>query len=423
MIRAKRKLRNQVIMRSKPVDLGPPRRLASRRWFWAIWALLCALLLAGSVVVLAERYKVSDERIFVGKFAPVGRTTELIVPAGVPMSQLLVGEGDQVVLGQRLARYDSEALSGRIDQVSLEILLNNTLQECLLNKSVLPDETIADMNLDASDRLAVQATLRECRLKHRKFGLDRDALQGRILSLRTRADLAVQTLVTDRELRQKMSAREIALRAAVERQKFESSIKPLELQLARMATDHEGQLLKQVLALREDADRLSQALTLLNKVLETPWLIAPESGRVQRLRPVAEHTVFSKDTEVMTLSGAEFMSLQASARVSSEHGGRFEKGDLVFVRLSGMPMTASRLQARVSDIFDTPGQLGSDSGTTISVELGLQDIDDPQLRRLVKRQMEIGDTGGSITFELGETSILETLVRSAESLMSAAWSS
>lgn len=406
-------------MRNKAVELRSPGRFELRRWFWVCWALLCTLLLVGSAMLLAERYKVTDKRVYSGTFASTGRTTGLVVPAGVPILGLLVSEGDQVVSGQRLARFDSEALAERIDQVSLEILLGKTLQECLLNKSVLPDDAIVAMELDASARLAVQATLRECRLKHRRFGLERDGIQARIKELRNRADLAVQTLVTDRDLRQTMSTREIALRAAVERQKFTGSIKPLELQLAKLATDHEAQLLKKVAALREEATRLGQVLTLLEGVAESPWLIAPESGHVQRLRPVAEHTVFNRETQIITLAGAEQKTLEANALISRDQAKRFEMGDPVLVRLSGMPINSSPLVAQVADIFETPGQVGAEMATTVVVELGLGDIEDPQLRRLVKRQMEVGESGGSITFELGQISLLDSVLRSMDGLLPA----
>lgn len=406
-------------MRNTAVELGAPGRFEPRRWFWVCWAVLCALLLIGSAMLLAEHYKVTDKRVYSGTFASTGRTTGLVVPAGVPVLRILVSEGDQVVSGQRLARFDSDALDERIEQVSLEILLGNTLQECLLNKSVLSDDAIVAMELDATARLAVQATLRECRLTHRQFGLELDGIQTRIKALRNRADLAVQTLVTDRELRQTMSPREIALRAAVERQKFTGSIKPLELQLAKLATDHEARLLKQVAALREEAMRLGQVLMLLEGLVETPWLIAPESGHVQRLRPVAEHTVFNRETQIITLSGAEQETLEANALISRDQAKRFEKGDPALVRLSGMPVNSGPLHAQVTDIFETPGQVGAEMATTVVVELGLEDIEDPQLRRLVTRQMEVGDSGGSITFELGQISLLEAVLRSMDGLLSA----
>lgn len=409
-------------MKSRPVDLRPPRALSLSGWIWAGWAFSCTALLVGSAFILADQYFVSDTRTYSGRFSPTGRKVHLAVPADVPLARILVAEGEEVHAGQRLASFDAQALAESIDRISLQILLKNAEIECLLNKTTLPDENVNELGLSVEARLAFQAMFRECQLVHRQFGLQRSDLQRQIETMKTRADLAARTLVTNRSLREQMSVEEIALRVAVEKQRFAANIDALELLLVNLSAEQEGAILQQVAEIRQLVEELSGVLTNLERSAEEPWLIAPESGRIHRVRPVPEQTVFPRETEILTLKGDQTSLLEAYAHFPSKHAKRFESGDAVQVKLSGIPVTADPLTGHIAGIYDTPGQTGSGISTTVEVLVDLQDIQNPQLRELVERQMDTGQTGGNLTFEMDDISALETLIRSAHALLPENWS-
>lgn len=117
-------------MHRPKLDLYPPRSLNPLQWMWVLWALLATSLLVISAWAIAARFPVQSARSVAGSFESQMPSVDVVLPANVTLTELLIIDGDQVVAGQKLARLDQVALNELLHRLRADLAENAAASTC-----------------------------------------------------------------------------------------------------------------------------------------------------------------------------------------------------------------------------------------------------------------------------------------------------
>lgn len=399
-------------MTAKTADLAAPRNRRILPWIWMFWAALGVAALVMSAGILAGRVMVPDTRQFRGSFVQAQNTRDIVLPAGIPISEILVKEGDLVTVGHRLALFDIPLMEQKISRLNLDILLNAVKRDCLLNRTTFDEASIDDMALEGEMRLAMQAVLRECRLLHQQNALVRARLVEKRDTLRNRAALVLRGLMTNQALQDGVSPRTLALKTAVENQALEAAVRTIDLEIASTITEQDILVLKQVTELRTQSVRFEAELSGLEYHLSRPWLIAPESGRINRLRALEGQKGFKTDVALVRLKTQDHNVFDVHADVANIDASSFRVGDVVSIRLSGLSLMMSSVPGHITALSEVPGVASTDRMTRITVRLVPSLIKNRRLEQEITSQLSTGDKRSAFRLSWEGVSLLERLKRS-----------
>lgn len=403
-------------MTARHADLAPPRAGRAGPWLWCLWALSCIAVLMVAAALLASRISLTDSRQFRGSFEPLRSAVDIMLPAGIPVSELLVGEGDQVIVGQRLARLDASRLQQQIARLNLNLLLSATKRDCLLNRDSLREEDLPDMDLPGETQLALQTVLRDCHLIHRRNLLLRTRLIETRDTLKARAGLALRGLGADAAVPGNAPAQARALRLALESQRLDSALRQLDLELAATTIDQDVEILKQVSALQDQTATMQARLAILEPHLVNPWLIAPENGQIKRLRPLSGQSSFAADIALLRLKTRDRRVFEARADLPALQSAPLRTGDHVAIRLSGLALTMPAIDGVIAAVDDSPGTAAQQRMTRVTVHIAPSGIQDPFLRDAVSTLLSTGQGRSTIRLSPARMSLLERLGRAVQSL-------
>ncbi|WP_372886674.1 HlyD family efflux transporter periplasmic adaptor subunit [Shimia sp.] len=403
-------------MTAPAADLAPPRSLRAAPWLWCGWALLCTLVLVAAAAILSHRVGFADLHRYPGALAPRAGQTDVVLPAGIPVAGLLVAEGEPVTAGQRLVLLDEDRLRQRIEGLERALMLAAARRDCLLGQPVpkaadLPG-TGLDADTDTDTGRALQAALEECTLIHRRNLLRRRQLIESRDALRQRAGLALQGLgALAPAPPDALSARARALRLTLEKQRLDSALRQLEIALAVLVVDQDLALLREVAALQEHSARKAAELAALERHAAQPWLIAPDSGRVRRLRPLSGQSSFAADMTLLQLGHEDRDTFEARVEVPAPQAGQMRIGDPVAIRLSGLALTMPPVAGTVARLEDSPGRAAPERMMRVTVEIAPGRIADPLLREAVTALLEAGRGRATIALSGAPMTLLERLSR------------
>ncbi len=403
MIRAMNLRRGLRVMKRTQADLRPPRGNASFRWMWAVWTLLCVATAVLSVCLISTGVSIKDTRQYRGTFAPVTTSQEVLLPAEVPLGEVLVREGDVVTLGQRLVSFDVDRLEEQIREMELRLALNRKLQSCLLQgPSPTPFATPELVGMSEST-LAEQAMQTECRLVHQEQAIARQDLLSKKTALQSRLRVFA------------LSPRTTAaggVEWAIETQKIINAISALDIRIATLATEQELSLLEETKTLEQQAWTTRRQVERLKRHAESPWVSAIQNGVVERVRLPREGGLFGRDITVLRLRGQSVDRFEAKANVAVSKARLLRAGDIVKVRLSGLSLLSEPIDGQVSDLAPAMGLAGDEEIWQVTVELDPARIEDPTLRDLVFGLLTANTSRSSLTFEQQPASMFEIVKRS-----------
>jgi multidrug efflux pump subunit AcrA (membrane-fusion protein) len=403
MIRAMKLRRGLRVMNRTQADLRPPRGNPTYRWIWAVWTLLCVVTAFLSVCLISTGVSIRDSQQYRGTFAPVTTFEEVLLPADVPLGEVLVSEGDAVMLGQRLISFDVDRLEDQVREMEARLELNQRLQSCLLEGPNHIPSTAPELAEVNDGTLAQQVMTKECRLVHQEHAIARQDLLSKKTALQSRLRVLA------------LSPRATAVGGvawAIETQKIINAIRALDIRLATLATEQDLSLLEETKALEQEAKITRRQVERLRGYEETPWVSASRNGVVERVRLPREGGPFNSDIAVLRLRGQTEGRFGAKANIAVSKARMLRQGDIVKVRLSGLSLLSAPINGRVADLAPASGLAAEEEIWQVSVELDPAEIEDPTLRDQVFRLLTSSTSGGSLIFEMQPASMFEIVKRS-----------
>jgi multidrug efflux pump subunit AcrA (membrane-fusion protein) len=368
-----------------------------------VWTLLCVGTAIVSVCFIATGVSIKDTRQYRGTFTPVAKSEEVVLPAEVPLGEVLVSEGDAVTLGQRLLVFDLERLEEQIHEIETKLALNRKLQSCLLQDPLqAPAPTSEPVGLD-QDTLAERVMHKECRLVHQEQAIARQELLAKKAALQSRLRLFA------------LSPRSTVaggVEWAIETQKIINAISALDIRIATLATEQELSLLEDTKVLEQDAWAMRRQVDRLKRYADAPWVSATQAGIVEHVRLPSEGGRYGNDIAVLRLRARSEETFEAKANVAAPHARMLRPGDVVKVRLSGLSLLSAPIDGRVSDLSPAMGLAGDQEIWRVTVEMDPAKIEDHSLRRLVFQLLTTNTSRSSLTFELQPASMFEIVKRS-----------
>lgn len=327
-------------MHRPKLDLPPPRSLNPLQWMWVLWALLATSLLVISAWAFAIRFPVQPARSVHGSFESQTPFADVVLPADVTLTELLIINGDQVAIGQKLAKLDQVALHELLRRLRQDLAENAATSACWRDPS-LPPSPSGD---------ALSTALQSCHNTKRHQQLAREQLMHRRHSLQRETALAVRELV----LRAKNTPPEVQkilmLRAALERETLTSVVRDVEFELAGLIQSQESGRLQQLTALEAASTALHTRLLSLEEIAADPWLYAPQDGRIERLRRLPETAARAWDVTLAQIQTDAPTAYQARFVIPMSEADTLHVGDPLFVTLAGVPAPQNRFSARVQTI-------------------------------------------------------------------------
>lgn len=407
------------MMRPVSVDLKPPRRFHRMPLVWLGWATASCALLGVSAWSLSQHITITPTQRYSGTFVSQARTLPVVLPAGAVLQSVLAQDGDDVSKGQKLARYDRDAMVQHSIELSNQLALNRQHRWCLLQENTGTPASEAPAN--STDALSAEAdlpldlrkesNLARCHNTHRLNRLTRDKLQQRRDSLRRKSALAVQELLARAALAKPSAQSVLKLRAAIEKEALEASIRELEFDLALLQETQRKTVLNEVQRLEQDALTIEAELTALSALIDAPWLISPGTGQLLRLRQLSPETASDTALTLAQIHQPQNKVFHAAITLPEEQAAQLKAGDHLPVRLLDMGKLQAQISGQIKQI--TPAK---DAATLAQVELELRPQETDHLLQSTLEDLPAG-THAAIEVTVPERSFTDILSGSAKTIL------
>ncbi|TCL01135.1 hypothetical protein BXY66_2444 [Shimia isoporae] len=396
-------------MKRQFVKPRAPKRANPRGAFWLGWAFSTASLLAISASLFSEAVRVPDVRRYEGHFEPAAARHNLVVPAQVPLEAVLVHEGEGVVQGQRIALLNQRMLEDKIEHMRVSQEINALERDCLLNSSETPQSAIEAS--DALENLQAQAALRRCGIHHQAHQVSREALLRERQALSYGAHLKYREAIERLRLTEPAVQRILSLRAEIERNALRTAIAELDIAIAEQVTQQEKETLAKVISLESVARDIDRSMSHLKSFSAAPYLTAPQSGHVARLRNLPLHEAFANDTDLVQLVSELPNTFNASVVVPVEEAEMLTRGAKMLVQFSGLHVQTPPLSAKIADIHRTDPNSSGQLMTSVQIEVEVGSNLAPHAQAIVD-SVRNGTGQSQISASFEDTSIKRILAPS-----------
>ncbi|WP_270725986.1 hypothetical protein [Shimia sp. Alg240-R146] len=373
--------------------------------------------MAVSGVLFSEAVTFSDTRQFQGQFDPTLSRQPLVLPAQIPLAAVLVHEGEDVKQGQRVALFDQKQLEGQISHLRSVAAVNALERECLLSSAMTLRLPVEETDSQNGANLEAKAALRRCRLRHRENALARERLT------QTRQELSTRAAITHREALERLRLtppafrRVLSLRAAIERGALDAAVAELDLEMAEEVLSQDRKVQADVRSLEIEARDLNRKISFFESYYKTPHLIAPQPGRVTRVRHLPLHEGFVADTTLVHLETELPGHYSATMTMPINQAELLPQGARVFVRFSGLPSTQPPLAAHATGIQRV---FTSDAGeplALVGLELRLDSLKTGNMQQVVSH-LRGGLGRSTITAKLADSTLISVVRPSIERIRS-----
>lgn len=355
-------------MRHPKINLTPRRAVYPRQIIWLLVGVGAVSALLFGAWSMAKQIEVTPAQRYTGVFESTAQNAAVVLPAGVTVSTMMVAEGASVEKGQKLARYDQAALEELITLAQTQLTQNENLRRCLLD-----NEAAANVPRDTFDTQQAQATLPAatamalCYNMHRRNRLAREHLMHRRDSLRHETALAIKELTLRANATKDPVQTILKLRAAIEETTLATAIREAEFELALLQETQQQALLTQVQTLEAEASALTKRLVHLEALYAMPWLRAPQDGRLERVRDLVRQPARDVETVLAQILDPRDQTYTAFFDVPQAQAHLLSLGQLLEVRLAGLPQAQPAVLGRVAAISNDTAQ----STTAARIEVTL----------------------------------------------------
>lgn len=394
------------------VNISPPSQLCAGPLAWVLCINLLFWGLSWGGGILATNVHVPETAQFTGFLRPDRRTTDISIPAEVPILNTQVQEGELVAIDQPLIEIDLARLRPRVERLQFEVLLNATERDCLLNQERLEEYELGVTELSGSRKLDMQTILRDCRLAHQQNQLAQATLRGQ----RDRLRQGVRLLRLGAKPQSPQDQANDRLRKAVEHQKLETAARAIELQLATLITRQDQQIVEKVKALRAAISIHEATLERLEPYLDQRWIRAPTPGHIAKLRVGDGPHQFSQDTVVMRLQSVVVPDLKATIVLPASLAQGLVVGDLAGFRLAALPLTSPTVPGRIETIAPAEDAFREEPMMRLTVKLQPEMIESKAERLRVSKYLSGINDPSVVEIHFEPRSVLTHLARATKSL-------
>lgn len=372
----------------------PGARPGPAPFLWLGCGLVALTLLLGGGFWVAQRVEVADSRRFGGVLRPATDPTAVLLPAGVPLGQVLVSPGDPVEAGQTLATIDRDALVGALADLRRQILVAAARRECLLAQT--PDAAAGSAEgtatalplpgrrpIDAETRVQLDIAIETCRNTRRAQRIERDRIataMARLAERRHLLDRKISLILTRPRGADRRIAAEASLSLSLERNQVRDRIETLSAHARRRAAADRGAALAEAQAIGRELAELSRLQTRLTSALARPRIQAPQGGTVARIRTVSAGARYPQAETLVELRASEDPDFIAEISVTQSQAETLPPGTPVRMHLLGLPIPRSVVTGRVETISTARTESDGQIRVTAAVRLtadALRQLTDP----------------------------------------------
>lgn len=359
----------------------PLRRLHLKPWLWLIliWATLCVAVWA--IFAAAALQLFVPTLTLTGSLVRQTTTQDVILPAHMPVAEVLVENDTPVSQGQAVLLYDTEKLDQRMSNLEADLQRLADTHRCL-TASAAQTETAGDVPDPASDNGASA-----CEIQQQTDMLERQEQEQRIRQLhliRQQIEYAGPPLDNVRSRQDQITTQ---LSYEIERHALQIDIRRQTVLLKKLIADQQHNRQAELHRLTQEQAALQKQRAELQQLLEDPFLRAPQAGMLIRQRPLPRDGTPMTDTAIAQLLTQE-AGYQANTTLRDDSAATLTAGDRVMLRLSGLPLTAPKVPARIRLIAMQKGHFDSSPAHKAQLEMLPSDIADPRWRRRIIRHLE-----------------------------------
>jgi multidrug efflux pump subunit AcrA (membrane-fusion protein) len=386
-------------------------------WLLSCWGgLISAVFLCAG---LALHYQVTPKIILKGSVIADDRLDPLILPAGLPVGTILVEDGDHLAQGDPVLRYDESAIEAQIE-ILQQSLTDVQLQiTCLRDPEtiLIPDESqpAAPLHTDTTPPLSKgdenSHAQENCRLRHQRDHLERAKLHSEIQTSQSNLALFQKHMRSPSSAPLTSSDITAALRTSLQEQQLSREITQLKIALAALVADQKSASISEAETLEAKHAVLAEALKVQQSILSDPFLRTHSAGQLLRLRvPRTGHRM--TDDTVIAQIRLKTDRYTARANLPAEWADSFQPGDRAELRLSGLPVNAPMLPARLETVTPQAGALVPEGALQITLNLQPDNITDARWRYQVGRHLEFLNGAALAEISLPPQSVFTHLRRS-----------
>lgn len=393
-------------MKRRLIEPRAPRRPNMKAGLWLAWAISATGLLGLSSLLFAEAITFPDTRQFSGHFVPASAAKSIAMPAEIPLAAVLVQEGDSITQGQRIAVFDQVMMQAQIERLQHAIAVNELERSCLL-ASMPSRNGDGLMAPTAGHSIEEQAALERCKLRLRANAIAREELRLQRDSLMRQIDLQNREASERLRFADPSVRHVLSLRAAIERNAQNAALSGFELALVSETIQQAKDTLQVVARLEQGAHTLEEALAAVVSHLAAPYLVAPDSGRVTRVRDLPLHEPFTGKTDLAQIVSEHPNVHLALIQVPLEEAKLWGEDTRVQVRFSALPASSQTYSARLEEtrrVFNESGREFAEIAITLDFSSVPSDVSGQALRTVLT-----GSGRSSIIATLPPTTLKRTL--------------
>lgn len=422
----------------------PKGRLRLDRLLWVTVAFTCLWGGAWFAALFLEGVSDRSRHSFVGHLRPLAAPVSVFIPAGAYVKEILVDRNETVYRGQTVALLDVSLIEAQIAHLDAQIIRDAALRECLLAHRTRPITPAPVAKVDAptigatpppSGHLLAQdpqgaglseagvlcnaeeTALREAESAHEDalnlLRVDQALLQQLAETLqRPHVPASLGPAPQEREAFLEVDQNWAQIEQDRLRQILSVQFAQKELYERRLALQkqHNAKMreasAKTERRLAELFDKLrvnTLAYQRMQSLLKEPRILAPEGGRIVRLRRFPSGSSALEDTEFLEIRPMDRPGYQAAFLVPDTHRAFVRQGQHATIELLGLRERIPKLQAQITH-FETG------AGGQIAAVLSLQsdssaELDDPANGLALR-----GDnTSAAIQIAFGDYNALQTV--------------
>ena len=352
--------------------LYPRIGIAWRGLFWLFWGLILIGGAVGGSYAVVQQVNLPSYREYLGELRPDRDPVAINLPAGVYLDQILVERGAQVKSGQTIATLDIAAMTARLAEIDRQIIADFVLRSCLLGTTTVPDrQPVADPEFTA----LVQLARRECAnqqeqraTRQAQHAVDRSILEERRKLFQSYLFLSMRHIRAEGDRLQPLHT---AVSLAISKNILDQKIANLDHRTAQERFDFNNQTIAEARKISERIAVNLQLRAVLSRYVQSPRLLAPDSGHINRIRPVQPGTSLREPVEIVDITPAGQAAFWAEFKVPANDIDLISLGMEVQMTLLGGWHKTPVLVGHIEKIVQGQGGF-----VTVAVQVSEQSVTD-----------------------------------------------
>ena len=347
---------------------GPKIYKVRRRSVVILWPLfylsLCVGLIAFPSFILAALIgdmKIVPSERYLGELTTDQDPIVVNLPANTMISEVLVARGQDVRAGETVATFDKSALKATRERLENETAALVLERRCLLDPSLFEafEETAFDTSNELDQLLSIG--LQSCRLHVSSFGPQRvDLHKERVALVENRAEILKrqQSLLGQIHQQEVPQMHQQILFAALQLQQHinqaDADDNAVRTELHALTVAESEARLQRLNTLSDEIASNNMTLERVEVALDSPRLLSPVTGKVQRVRAIQRGTILTDSVELLQITPTENAAYVVKFPVDFDAAHQIVMGERILIRPLGVRHADSlNLLGRVSGFSTT----------------------------------------------------------------------